>query len=167
MKIIIRNIKEEDIPEVVDIQIEGWKTAYKGIVEESYLNSMNREERIERRRSDYKQGPFIVAEIENEIVGFCRYYNEVISADGDGYDCELMAIYVKPELKQHNIGRTMFNYVTADLKDKGKTKMILWCLKDNYPSRKFYEKMGGVIVGEHSIEFGGKTYQEVGFGYEL
>ncbi len=28
--IIIRNIKEEDIPSVVDIQISGWKTVYKG-----------------------------------------------------------------------------------------------------------------------------------------
>ena len=167
MGIVIRNIKEEDIPAVVDIQIEGWKVAYKGIVEESYLKSMNREERIERRKADYKQGPFIVAEMENEIVGFCRYYNEVISPDGDEYDCELMAIYVKPTLKQQGIGKMMFNYVKTDLKNKGKNKMILWCLKENHPSRKFYEKMGGVLDGEHSIDFGGKLYQEVAFGYEL
>ena len=61
----------------------------------------------------------------------------------------------------------MFDYVTTKLRDEGKKKMILWCLKDNYPSRKFYEKMGGVNVGEHSIEFGGKIYQEVGFSFEL
>ncbi len=50
--IIIRNIEEKDIPSIVDIQIEGWKSAYKGIVDDEYLNSMNREERIERRKKN-------------------------------------------------------------------------------------------------------------------
>ena len=90
-----------------------------------------------------------------------------MSEDGYGYDCEIVALYVKPTLKRHGIGKTMINYVKNDLKNKGKTKMILWCLKDNYPSRKFYEKMGGTIVGEHSIEIGEKSYEEVGFGYQL
>ena len=31
--IIIRDIKKQDIPKVVDIHIDGWKTAYKGIIE--------------------------------------------------------------------------------------------------------------------------------------
>ena len=142
MDVVIRNVREEDIPAVVDIQVEGWKTAYKGIIDESYLNSMNKEERINKRKSDYKDGLFIVAEINNEVVGFCRYYKDVISADGKEYDCELIALYVKPTMKQQGIGKTMFKYVKNDLKSYGKKKMILWCLKENYPSRKFYEKMG-------------------------
>ena len=44
--IIIRNIEEKDIPSVVDIQIDGWKSAYKGIVDDNVLNSMNRNERL-------------------------------------------------------------------------------------------------------------------------
>ena len=36
--IIIRNIEENDIPSVVDIQIDGWKSAYKGIVDDNVLN---------------------------------------------------------------------------------------------------------------------------------
>jgi len=167
MDIIIRNVKEEDIPDVVDIQVDGWRTAYKGIIEESYLNSMNKEERIELRKNDYNQGPFIVAEANNEIVGFCRFFDDVISPDGEGHDCELMAIYVKPTLKHQGIGKAMFDYVKKDLSGKGKCKMILWCLKDNYPSRKFYEKMGGINIREHSIELGEKLYKEVGFSFKL
>lgn len=33
--IIIRNIEEKDIPSIVDIQIDGWKTAYKGIIDDN------------------------------------------------------------------------------------------------------------------------------------
>lgn len=43
--IIIRNIEEKDIPRVVDIQIDGWKTAYKGIIDDSILNSMDRDKK--------------------------------------------------------------------------------------------------------------------------
>ena len=45
--------------------------------------------------------------------------------------------------------------------------MILWCLKENYNSRKFYEKMGGNLYGENEIEKGGKKYKEVGYRYDL
>ena len=70
--IIVRNIKERDIPSVVDIQIEGWKTAYKGIIDDEYLENMNTEEKIKMRQKDYTENRFIVAELNNEVVGFCN-----------------------------------------------------------------------------------------------
>lgn len=33
--IIIRNVAEKDIPSIADIQVNGWKTAYKGIIDDS------------------------------------------------------------------------------------------------------------------------------------
>lgn len=167
MEITIRNINVEDIPAVVDIQIEGWKTAYRGIIDDLFLDSVDRQSRIEQRKKDYKDGQFIVAVQNDEIVGFCRYYDNVLSSDGQDCDCEIMALYVKPELKRQGIGKKMLNYAVSDFKNMGRNKMILWCLKENYPSRTFYEKMGGQIIGEHKIEFGGKAYQEVGFCFDI
>lgn len=167
MEIVTRNLREDDIPSVVKIQIEGWKTAYRGIIDDEYLDSMSMEEKINKRKKDYQDGPFIVAEVDGEIVGFCRYFDTVLSKDGEDYDSELMALYVKPNLKQHGIGKRLFEFAKDDLRNQDRYKMILWCLKDNYPSRKFYEKMGGKVVGFHDIEIGGKMYSEIGFGYEL
>lgn len=45
--------------------------------------------------------------------------------------------------------------------------MILWCLKDNDPSKAFYTKMGGKMIEERKIEIGEKEYLEVGFEYKL
>ena len=61
----------------------------------------------------------------------------------------------------------MFEYVQNEFKKMDKHKMLIWCLKENYPARAFYEKMGGKIVKEKEYEIGGKMYLEVGFGYEL
>ena len=35
--IIIRNATIDDIEKIADIKIEGWQTAYRGIVEDNYL----------------------------------------------------------------------------------------------------------------------------------
>lgn len=166
--IIIRNIEEKDIPEVVDIQIDGWKSAYKGIVDDNILNSMDRNERIEKRRNDYKENSFIVAELNNQVVGFCRYIDSnKFTQDISDIDCELLALYVKPNLKYNGIGTKLFQFVINEFKSKNKTKMILWCLKDNEPSKKFYTKMGGKVIRERTVEIGEKEYLEVGFGYNI
>lgn len=166
--IIIRNIEEKDIPNVVDIQINGWKSAYKGIIDDNVLNSMNRDKRIEKRKNDYKENGFIVTELNNQVVGFCRYIDSnKFTQDISDIDCELLALYVKPNLKYNGIGTKMFQFVTEEFKKKHKTKMILWCLKDNEPSKKFYTKMGGRIIKERTIEIGEKEYLEVGFEYNI
>lgn len=166
--ITIRNIEEKDIPDVVNIQIDGWKSAYKGIIDDSVLNSMNRNERIEKRRNDYKENGFIIAELNNKAVGFCRYTDSnIFTRDISDIDCELLALYVKPSLKYNGIGTKLFQFVINDFKSKNKTNMILWCLKDNEPSKKFYIKMGGEIIKERTIEIGGKEYLEVGFLYNI
>ena len=166
--IIIRNVAEKDIPSVADIQVNGWKTAYKGIIDDAILNVMNKEEKIERFKVNYQKNGFIVAEFENEIVGFCRYtYNNEFTPDMQDIDCEITALYVKPNLKYNGIGTKLFQFVINEFKRKNKIKMILWCLKDNEPSKKFYTKMGGEIIKEREIEIGEKSYCEVGFMYNI
>lgn len=82
-------------------------------------------------------------------------------------DCELLALYIKPSLKYNGIGTKLFQFVVGEFKSKNKTKMILWCLKENEPSKKFYTKIGGEIIKERAFEIEGKNYYEVGFRYNI
>lgn len=41
--ILIRNVKKDDIISIINIQIDGWQTAYKGIIYDNFLNSMKYE----------------------------------------------------------------------------------------------------------------------------
>ena len=54
-----------------------------------------------------------------------------------------------------------------EFKNMGKTKMVLWCLKDNALARRFYDKMGGIIIKERLIHIGNNDYQEVAFEYDI
>ena len=167
MDIIIRDIKEEDIPSVVDIQMNGWIEAYRGIIDDVVLDSMDRNKKIEKMKTNYQDNYFKVAEYNNEVVGFARYYDDNRFSPDYPIDCEIVALYIKPELKYHGIGTKLVKYIINEFKKMNKKKMIIWCLKDNYPSRKFYEKIGGKIIGEKDFIRGEYKYPEVGFLYEL
>lgn len=167
-KILIRNVEKNDLWSVSDIAVNGWKSAYRGIIDDSFLDSLKIEDNYNKRLKDYKENSFIVAEINKEVVGFCRYTaNNIFSKKLKEIDCELCAIYVKPDLKRMGIGSSLFKYVIQDQKKNNNKTMILWCLKENYNSRNFYEKMGGILFGENEIEKGGKKYTEVGYKYDI
>lgn len=165
---LVRNVKKEDLRQVSEIAVNGWKSAYRGIIDDDYLDSLSIEDNYQKRLKDYQENGFIVAELNGEVVGFCRYtLDNLFSKDYPEIDGEICAIYVKPELKRHGIGKKIFEYVFNEFKKHGNKNIILWCLKDNYSSRLFYEKMGGELYGESAVNRGGKEYKEVGFKFVI
>lgn len=166
-KVIIRKIKYEDIEQIVDINIKDWKKVYKGIIDDSILDNLNREEKIEKWRKNYNIGNVIVAEKNGSILGFCRYDDNVVY-ENTNIDSEIIAIYVDCDKLRNGVGRKLVEYVKNDLKNKNKTKMVIWCLEKNENARKFYEKMGGTLLpDEKYFEKEGKKYKEVGYIYNI
>lgn len=167
--IIIRKADIKDAEKIADIKIEGWQTAYRGIVDDNFLENMNREEEITKRKNNIQNGVNIsVAEVDGEVVGFCLYrdYNEN-PEEYPNADCEITSLYVKSNLKRNGIGKKLFQYILGKLKKEGKKQMILGCFKENYPSRAFYEKMGGRVLKYDEIEFADKKYGLVIYEYNL
>ena len=165
--LIIRKVKYEDIEQIVDINIKDWKKVYKGIIDDEILNNLNREEKIKKWRKHYNIGNVIVAEENGTILGYCRYDDNAIYENTD-IDSEIIAIYVDCDKLGNGIGRTLIEYVKKDLKNKNKTKMVIWCLEKNQNARKFYEKMGGNLLSdEKHFEKEGKKYNEVGYVYNI
>lgn len=169
MEFIIRNIERKDLRKIAEINVEDWKIFYKGIIDDEFLNSLSAEEKEKRWLENYNQNSFIVAANGDEVYGYCRYAEMSYGLPDDkDVDSELCALYVKASLVHGNgIGRALVEYVKNNLLAKGKKKMIVCCLKDNYPARAFYEKMGGKYYGEKDFEAGGKLYKEAIYIYDL
>lgn len=165
--ICIRQAQSRDIKQIAQIKVDGWKSAYKGIIDDEFLNSMSTSKQIDII-NNYSLDTMFVAENDNEILGFCRIYdyNEPVYDDKE-IDCEIREIYVKPNLKRMGIGSELFNFTKEYFSQKGKRKLYLGCLKNNNSARKFYEKMGGLSISGKEIDIGGKLYQIVGFIYNL
>ena len=165
--ITIRQAQLRDIESIAEIKVNGWQSAYKGIIDDDYLASMAVSEQIARLKQ-YSLGTIFVAENDNEIVGFCRFYdydNPVY--DDKEIDCEIREIYVKPNMKRAGIGSKLFNHTLNYFKRKGKKKLYLGCFKENHTARKFYEKMGGNSASGNNIEIKGKCYPTVSYVYNL
>lgn len=164
--ITIRRMTIEDAEAVTDILMNAWKTAYRGIVSDEYLDNMNRETLAERRRQQHKD--YIVAVADGRIVGYCWYMNNnSYTQDVPEVDSEVVALYVDPASKRHGLGRLLLSHAMDDLRNQGKKKMIIWCLKDNLPAKAFYEKMDGTVAYEHKTNIWYRDYDEVGFLYNL
>ena len=134
----VRKVRKEDLKSVAEITVNSWQTAYRNIIDDEYLDNLSIEEKYKKRLKDYTKDEFIVAELNNEIVGFCRYrignYYEDINSN---IDCEITALYVKVKYKRNGIGKKLVNYVINEFKKNGYFQMVIWCLKDNYPARDF------------------------------
>ena len=166
--LIIRKIEKRDIQKVAEIQVNTWKKVYKGIIDDFYLKNMNVKDKIKEREKDYDKNGFIVAEINGEVVGFCRYiYDDYFNSQVRDADCELLAIYIRDDFRQIGIGTKIFEYVKNEFINNNRKKMIVWCLKENIGAKIFYRKMGGKSILEKQIQIGYKKYLVECFEYDL
>ena len=123
-QMIIRKATRADARQIAEIVVEDWKKAYRGIIDDDYLDSMSVEERYQRELQRYQI--YMVAEVEKEILGFA--WNEI--ADDEASDCEIIALYVRYEKRKNGIGRTLFQDSVDFFRASGKKKIIIWCLKE-------------------------------------
>ncbi len=160
-QMIIRKATREDAWQIADILVEDWKTAYRSIIDSDYLDAMSVEERYQRELQRYQI--YMVAAVENEILGFT--WNQ--TADDESADCEIIALYVRYAKRKSGIGRALFQNAIDFFKSSGRSKMIVWCLKDNKEARKFYEKMGGIVYKTGTHRWGNKDYAMISYLYQL
>ncbi len=99
-------------------------------------------------------------------MGFCRY-NTLKNPKFPFIDCELTVLYVKPELKNQGIGTSLLKETIKKLQKENKHNMLICCLKDNQIGKKFYQKMGGKIIGENIFEIDNKSYPELAFHFKI
>lgn len=164
---LIRKVRYEDIEQIVDINMQDWKQVYKGIIDDSSLENLDKKEKIEKWKKSYNKGNLIVFEKDEKVLGYCRYDDNKANKNNE-IDSEIIALYVKYDNLGQGIGKKLVEYVKEDLKNKNRKKMIIWCLQENINARKFYEKIGGKLIQDEKY-FGkdGKRYKEVGYIFDI
>ena len=166
--LIIKNAETKDIKQIAKIKVDGWKNAYIGIIDNKYLKNMSLNEQINKYTNSYSLKDIFVAELDNNIVGFCRVYDyEKSQFEDKEIDCEIREIYIRPDIKRMGIGSKLFNYVLNYFKNNNKKKLYLGVFEDNYKSRKFYEKMGGILWKNGYLEINEIKYPIVSYIYKL
>jgi ribosomal protein S18 acetylase RimI-like enzyme len=165
----IRPARLADAPDIGKVQVDSWRSSYKGLIADEYLAGLSYEHRTQvwsQNLSDPQNTGFMyVAESgPGEIVGFASGGPE---RDGDpDYRGELYAIYLLQEAKRQGLGRRLVDIVMRELSERGYSSMLLWVLKDNLPAHKFYEALGGIHLREKLVEIGSQQLIEAAYGWK-
>jgi len=111
----------------------------------------------------------LVAEDEgNTIVGFgcCnRQRSEELAAKG--FNGEFQAIYVLPFFQGRGLGRSLMFDMARHLNERSILGASCWVLRDNDRARRFYEALGGQIVGRRVQELGAEqVLVEFAYGWQ-
>ncbi len=164
----IRQATSDDADAIARVQVGTWQDAYRGIVPQEFLDSINVSEWAERRFRELANSragtASHVAEIENEVVGwaFCGPNRDQDST----YAGELYAIYLVPECQRRGIGMALTVASAKSLIESGMNSMLLWVLAENWPARRFYEALGGEYISEQQLRIGNTQLPEVSYGWK-
>ena len=151
---------------VAAVHVQSWKESFAGILSQTFLDKMS----VEKRAKAFEKGFFAasykmyVAEVpERGVIGFADFGEPRESIDA--YEGELYAIYLLSEFQRKGIGGRLFDLGVKYFVRSGKRSLYLLALEVN-PSRSFYEKMGGQIVGRKQTEIEGTMYDELVYGWD-
>lgn len=153
----IRPLRETDsLLEVSRIYEESWKSAYRGIVPQSYLDGIPAglwAAALDGRDS-------LVLTEHGRLIGT----SSVCPSRWPDYPefGEVVSLYLLPEYMGLGYGGPLLEAAVETLGEQGFRDVLLWVLEDNRRARRFYEKHGFRPAGDvMEQEIGGKRLREV------
>ena len=168
----IRPARAGDAQAVARIYVEGWHSAYPGLLPDDLLLGMRAGERrsLGWARTIGRPGSterVLVAEAtdgENpgRVIGFASGGS---ARHGTlGHDGEVYTLYLEDDLHGHGIGRRLFATLAVGLAGRCGPSVIVWVLAGN-PARYFYEALDGRLVGRRAATIGGAEIEELAYGW--
>ena len=110
---MIRRAKSNDALQIASLNVRGWQTAYKGLIDDDFLNSLDINEAgkgwEEKIASQNEENHYFVYEDNNQILGVIRF-GKPDDTYNNKYNAEIHVLYVEPDLKRKGIGTKLFNY---------------------------------------------------------
>ncbi|WP_179392727.1 GNAT family N-acetyltransferase [Sporosarcina sp. JAI121] len=162
---LIRKAEIEDAGGIAKVHVDSWRTTYKGIVPDDFLESLSYENRELIWKKGINENNVYIAENKNgQVIGFSTGGIER-TGKYEAYTGELYAIYILKEYQGKGIGRLLVKSVVDDIKNKNLNSMLIWAIEEN-PACRFYEALGGKKIDTEEIEIGGKNLSEVAYGWD-
>lgn len=164
----IRLAGAADCDKVGALQVKAWLETYRGLVADGVLDTLSTLDQAASWRRILVREPqavLAVAERSNgRLVGFAG--GGARRGSRLPHDSEIYALYVLGAAQRQGLGRALMTTAARALRERGFQSLCLWVLRDNAPARRFYERLGGIAVGEKTDSMGGKPLAEVAYGWE-
>lgn len=163
----IRRAKLEDAIGIAKVHVDSWRTTYRGIVKDEFLEelSYSSREKLWVSLIEKKDILILVAEtIDGQIVGFAstnKFEDNLVENSID-----LTALYLLEAYQGQGIGGQLMNHLFDYYKENGYTKVFVEVLKEN-KTKHFYEAYGAKHVKDVTIQIGGADLVESIYMWEI
>ncbi len=124
----VREMLIEDLPSVIVIENESFKTPWK---KRDFLHDL-----LKNTFSHY-----LVIEKDKEVVGYCGIWIVLESA-------QITNIAISPKERGHQLGKKLFNEVLNHAREQGATELTLEVRESNVIAQNLYKHFGMKIVGK-------------------
>ena len=162
---LIRKANIEDAAGITKVQVDSWRTTFKGIVPDDFLENLSYDKREPIwKRAVMENNLYIVEDENGHVIGFSVGGKER-TGNYKSYSGEVYSIFILKEYQGTGIGRLLVKSVVEDLKKKKLNSMLIWVIEEN-PACQFYEALGGKEIDTREIEIGGKKLSEVAYGWD-
>lgn len=163
----IRRANIEDAEGIAKVHVDSWRTTYKGIISDEFLNNLSYAQRQELWKKNINNPDNVVFVVETEsgeIVGFAdtskRDSNQV------PHSIDLTSLYLLDQYHGEGLGRKLMDTLFAFYRENGYKKVFVDVLKDN-KTKYFYEAFGAEHVHDVTIKISGQTLEESVYMWEV
>ncbi len=158
----IRPATSDDAEAIETVRIATWKASYRGIVPDTYLDSLKvQSSRVDRMRAAIDRadaGVRVVGVADSQVIGMGIAGEPEDEQVQQGVG-EIYAVYVLTQWQGRGVGRALLERLTSTLQALGYRSAILWTLRDRRATRRFYEANGWKFDGaEDSLDLQGPVH---------
>jgi GNAT superfamily N-acetyltransferase len=168
--VTVRIAMPDDADAIERVRTDTWRATYRGLMPDRVLDALGYDG--SRRRQQMTQVALqrdrfvLVAEHGREVVGFA--YGGPSRVEYRARSGEIYAIYVLPAHQGHHHGTSLLQAAARELLTRGWHAMLIWVLRENSSSRRWYEHMGGRHLRDRDTdrEIEGVTITESGYAWD-
>ena len=155
----MRPMRVGDLPQVAAMHAASWRTAYRGILSDAYLDGdiiADRERAWEARRGEVESGSRVALVVEgherhgpsHRILGFAYVIPEADPVHGSCLD----NLHVVDGARSLGLGTQLLLRAGLDLADRKPAHrgLYLWVYAANVRAQRFYERHGARSVGSRT-----------------
>jgi GNAT superfamily N-acetyltransferase len=152
---VIRLATDADVLPMAKVHIASWRETYPGLLPDAMLARLSvadqaiRWQRMLDRPDAWGGAISFVADRGGSIVGYgtCGEQRDPLLRDR-GFTGEVAELYVLAYAQGQGAGFGLMKAMAAALLEHGHRAASLWVLEQNAPARRFYEHLGGMLIGK-------------------
>ena len=133
---------EDAAKTIIELRKRIWATTYRGLYPDSMIGNYNYAWHLDKELKRIRNPQYRVYRIVKDDcnIGYLSTRKTDVVM--------LQSLYVLEEYQHQGIGRLAFDFVKQYCKENEADSFVCHCLPENWNARKFYDKMGGKVIGE-------------------